>query len=176
MHGINSNKDRQLVTHFRKYELKHEIYVSRDGTVYNANTGHTYKPTLGSTGYYSISLQTVGYKNGHTVVCIHKLVMDVFNPAPSEGLVIDHIDNDKSNNHIDNLKWVTAEENSNNRKSQNLGQLGIQTPKGYFRSKADASKAYGFDKASILQALAINENFPEFYNTERTSHEASIRH
>jgi len=44
----------------------------------------------------------------------HRLVMQVFGSAPptDDHDVVNHIDGDKSNNHISNLEWVTGRENS----------------------------------------------------------------
>lgn len=43
---------------------------------------------------------------------IHRLIMEIFNPVDNmENLDIDHIDRDKTNNRLDNLRWVTHKEN-----------------------------------------------------------------
>lgn len=43
---------------------------------------------------------------------VHQMVMELFgNPCPGEGYVIDHIDEDKTNNNISNLQWLTRGEN-----------------------------------------------------------------
>lgn len=45
---------------------------------------------------------------------IHQLVWDAFGDSPREGMIkqIDHIDNNKSNNNINNLRLVSNRENS----------------------------------------------------------------
>lgn len=43
---------------------------------------------------------------------VHRLVMAVFNPQPGyAGLTVDHLDHNTRNNRLDNLEWVTEEEN-----------------------------------------------------------------
>lgn len=44
---------------------------------------------------------------------VHRLVAKehVHNPDPIEKVQVNHIDKDKTNNHKDNLEWVTAQEN-----------------------------------------------------------------
>ena len=55
------------------------------------------------------------YKNGkHKQYYIHQLVAKAFIPNPENKPCIDHIDNDKNNNHVENLRWVTYLENMNN--------------------------------------------------------------
>lgn len=45
---------------------------------------------------------------------LHRLVAKTFIPNPEGKEMVDHIDGNRTNNHFSNLRWVTAEENSNN--------------------------------------------------------------
>ncbi|RAX57264.1 hypothetical protein CCZ01_06720 [Helicobacter monodelphidis] len=45
-------------------------------------------------------------------VRVHRIVATAFHgEAPSKDYVIDHIDTNKQNNRVENLRWVTREEN-----------------------------------------------------------------
>lgn len=75
---------------------------------------------------------------------IHQLVYNAFIGEVPEGMVIDHIDRDKSNNDFTNLRAVTPIVNANNKSRQNErwdGERIILTPKGHqlhARSKDEA--------------------------------------
>lgn len=59
-------------------------------------------------GYY-YSRTEINCKSTH--ICIHKAVAEAFIPNPENKPQIDHIDGDKSNNKVSNLRWVTNREN-----------------------------------------------------------------
>ena len=76
-------------------------------------------------GYVDVSL----YKNGkryHRKP--HKLVAEAFIPNPNNLPEVDHIDTNKDNNRVDNLRWVTHSENHLNpltvelKRRMNLGK------------------------------------------------------
>ncbi|MBC9709347.1 MAG: HNH endonuclease [Enterococcus sp.] len=60
-------------------------------------------------GYYQIILCKEGQKKTYTV---HKLVAKHFVEGYKEGLVVNHKDLNKTNNHYTNLEWITPKENS----------------------------------------------------------------
>lgn len=64
--------------------------------------------------------KTVALCNGmRKTFRLHRLVAAAFIPNPENKPCIDHIDGDRANNHADNLRWVTAKENSNNYNAPN---------------------------------------------------------
>ena len=66
---------------------------------------------LTPTGYKFVAL----YKNGKgKQFYIHQLVAKAFIPNPENKNCVDHIDNNKDNNNVENLRWVTHKENMNN--------------------------------------------------------------
>ena len=62
-------------------------------------------------GYVRYTLRKNGTKRN---LLAHQLVAKAFIPNPLNRIYIDHIDTNKTNNHISNLRWVTKKENSNN--------------------------------------------------------------
>ena len=70
------------------------------------------KPALNSAGYYNIGL----CKNGKVKkVGFHILIHQMYNGEIPDNIQIDHIDNDKSNNNIENLRLATQSQNNMNR-------------------------------------------------------------
>lgn len=67
------------------------------------------KPTITKRGYWEISL----YKNGKGIrKKIHRLLALSFIDNPKNCPQVNHIDNNRLNNEISNLEWVTNRENS----------------------------------------------------------------
>lgn len=63
------------------------------------------------TGWYlNVVLQGIGKEKQS--VKIHKLVAMAFIPNPQNKREINHKDGDKQNNRVDNLEWVTRQENT----------------------------------------------------------------
>lgn len=61
-------------------------------------------------GYRVVSLFD-GKRRNHK---IHRLVANAFIPNPENKPCVDHIDTIRTNNNVNNLRWVTYEENSHN--------------------------------------------------------------
>ena len=71
---------------------------------------------------------------------IHKLVAELFIDNPENKRCVDHIDNDRLNNNINNLRWVTYQENNRNRQLNANSTSGV---KGVcFDKKANKWKAH----------------------------------
>lgn len=68
------------------------------------------KPGL-SRGYLKIGLVKDGIKS---MFRIHRLVAGAFIPNPDDKPEVDHIDGDRKNNRVENLRWMTHKENNNN--------------------------------------------------------------
>lgn len=83
--------------------------INEYGEVQNMSTMKILKPRTAGRGYYCYQLRNeYGAKNEY----IHRLVAKTFIPNPHNLPQVDHIDGDKSNNHVSNLKWVTNYENA----------------------------------------------------------------
>ena len=68
-------------------------------------------PSINGSGYKIIILK----KPNHKVICrtIHRLVAEAFIPNPNNLTDVNHKDEDKMNNNVDNLEWMTHKDNMN---------------------------------------------------------------
>ena len=118
-----------------------DYLISNDGRVRKLSNlrgelklnGGILKPTLNEDGYLQVNI------NG-TTERVHRLVAQVFLSNPENLPWVDHIDNNRVNNSVDNLRWVTKQENSSNRKvstKNTTGHNGINlTRYGTYRAFA----------------------------------------
>ena len=97
----------KIIKDFPNYE------VSNFGNVKNNKTGKVLKPGINSHGYYYVILCSDGNRYNKR---IHKLVAEYFIANPYNKQCVDHIDNDRLNNNINNLRWASYQENSMNSK------------------------------------------------------------
>lgn len=69
-------------------------------------------PSLAGKGYYRVHLSKNGIRKYYY---IHKLVANAFIPNITNKPTIDHIDRNKLNNNVNNLRWATYLEQRHNR-------------------------------------------------------------
>ena len=89
-----------------KWNKDYRIYVSNMGHFKNEHKQDLPIKIHSKKGYCGVVVPNYGFRNAH------RLVMLTWRPIPdAENLTIDHLDHNKRNNSLDNLEWVTEEEN-----------------------------------------------------------------
>lgn len=96
---------------YRKIEEFPNYEINENAEIRNKKTGRILKPYL-SQGYYRISL--IKEKNIQMSAAVHRLLAIAFIPNKEKRPIIDHINQDKTDNRISNLRWSTYKENANN--------------------------------------------------------------
>ena len=147
------------------YDFKYE--VSDKGNIkFPGVPGHSKaKITAGSlnkfNGYYYITLT----KNGKSVrKAVHRLVAEYFIPNSEGKPTVDHIDRDRKNNDVSNLRWATHKEQIEN--SDNSLRRGdfdkpvrcIETGEVY-KSASHAEKVLNLRKNSVRCAANPNDKY-----------------
>ena len=98
-----------------------------DGRVYSKQRqgakGKFLKSFIDKDGYYRVDLRTNGKKKSFT---IHRLVGLHYLENVEDKNEIDHIDRNKTNNHISNLRWCNKSENQLNKGVSKNNVLGIK--------------------------------------------------
>jgi hypothetical protein len=97
-------------------QIKNYNYeVSDDGQVRNKESKKILTQRNNTQGYKIVDIQ-VEKKN--RTIAVHRLVAETFlgeRHKQDSNLQVDHIDRDKVNNNLKNLRWVTRSENIKNR-------------------------------------------------------------
>lgn len=84
--------------------------VTSGGLVISIRKHMLLKPKIDRYGYPVVTLFC---RNHPRYVPIHRLVAEVFIPNPENKPAVNHIDENKLNNSVGNLEWVTVKENDN---------------------------------------------------------------
>lgn len=90
------------IKNFENYE------VNEFGEIRNKKTKHILKHSINEKGYHKVILSKNNqkFKTG-----VHRLVAIAFIPNPNNYKEVNHIDENKSNNHYSNLEWCDRKQN-----------------------------------------------------------------
>jgi len=136
----------KIILYVNKMEIQDysDYLVYEDGRVYNKKYNRFLKIQKHNAGYYYVTLSK---NNEKKAFLIHRLVGLHYLPLVEGKNYIDHIDGDKLNNNLNNLRWVTNIENSNNyqkiHKDNTLGFKNISPYRnGFIFEKTIYGKRY----------------------------------
>jgi len=99
---------RQVVGYEGLYSVSNQGNVKSDRFRTNSKIDRRLKPHKGQNGYYMVILYGKGKPKN---ICIHTLVSGAFLNKRPDGYDVDHIDNDRLNNYVENLRYVTRSKN-----------------------------------------------------------------
>jgi hypothetical protein len=85
----------------------HAVFECREGVLISRSTGKAYDHLPNGRRYIHVPYKGKAYP-------AHRVIWEMFNGPIPEGLFIDHIDRDKLNNKLDNLRLVDKTQNAMN--------------------------------------------------------------
>lgn len=121
------------------------------------------KPFKNHYGYLMVNLRG---SNFNKTISVHRLVALYFIPNPENLKEVNHKDEDKTNNCVENLEWCTTKYNCNygtrnKRKAENcrknifsVDRFGNIT---HYNSRNEAAELTGIDATSISKSLSADE-------------------
>lgn len=113
--GIDNKKGSPIITiggDFMKWnKIENSNYeVSDTGLIRNSKTGTIRKAHINASGYFALNFVRDGLRKNFR---IHRLVAEAFIPNTNNYPCINHKDENKLNNNVDNLEWCTYKYNNN---------------------------------------------------------------
>jgi len=140
-----------------------KVKVSSFGNTLVCNEGVWEEPKFfhSSNDYFAFTYEKAYF-------AVHVAVCEAFHGKRPEGMVVDHIDEDRVNNHYKNLRWVTQSENNKKAYLKRVTPLGRNHPTPVVQFSLDgtymetfptvsaASKAAKCAKAGITQCCSPN--------------------
>lgn len=116
--------------------------INRQGEIWSCSQRKIMKPQL-ERGYFWLKLRKdkINYKGR-----IHRLLALQYIPNPENKPEVDHIDRNRSNNDLSNLRWATHHENANN----------IAEGKGCVFLDKHTSERLGYDYYKASYAITVD--------------------
>lgn len=97
------------------------------------------KQQIDKNGYHYVRLYN---EDGWKYFKIHRLVAEAFIPNPENKPTVDHIDRDKNNNNVNNLRWASLILQANNKDKTNIIKQGMKIGKMKLPNRAKKVKQY----------------------------------
>lgn len=141
--------------------------VSDTGLVRNKATGKILKPLKNNRGYLHVRL----YKDGiGKFKLVHRLVAEAFLPNPLNLSEVNHIDENKLNNNVDNVEWCSRQYNIDYSQSKSVCQYSLDGRLlNIYKSAYEAERQTGINQGNIckccLGKIKSSGNFIWKYKT-----------
>ena len=143
-----------------KVSDKGNIYsMERKNSIGKKCGGRMLRPSYHTNGYLQVDLRKDGIRISKL---IHRLVAEAFIPNTNSHLEINHKDENKTNNNVENLEWCTREYNMNHgtrnarasqTQSKKVKAINIKTGEVLaFNSGKEAKSKGGYSRGCVSQA------------------------
>lgn len=136
-----------------------ELYtIDEFGKVKNTKTNKYLKGAINSKGYLRVELHL---NKKIKRFFVHRLVAEYFVENPLNKEQVNHIDGNKLNNNMNNLEWVTNQENRNHAIKNNLTKnlCGEEAPWSKLTKKDVIFIRSEYDKKETFNAKKLSKKF-----------------
>lgn len=134
---------------------------------YSGSTPRILKPRRQPAGYLFVQLSKDKVNTQYT---IHRLVASTFIPNPEDLPQVNHKDEDKTNNCVENLEWCTAKYNSN---YGTCIKRMSESKKGQCRS-AEAIEKFRYSVMKKVMCVETGEIFDSVKSAKEIAHAPGI--
>ena len=152
--------------------------VSDNGDVFSHISNKWLKSSLMSNGYKSVEL----FNNGKSKrILVHRLVAEAFIDNPQGLPYVNHKDEDRSNNCVENLEWCTAKYNQNygtckERRTKTLRDGYWSTEKSHEDRLIIGKRTKELLGKRVLQKTKKGSVVNEFISVNEAFRQTRIRH
>ena len=105
---------------YKKLSIE-DYEITQEGQVINKLTGKIVKPQRNGKGYLRVSI-------GGKLMFVHRIVAEKYIPNPENKPQVNHKDGNKENNCVENLEWVSNQQNRNHAVNAGLQIRGEKCP------------------------------------------------
>ena len=141
---------------WKKIKNRSNYSVNENGEIRNDISGKIKSAYVcKGNGYYYVDLWE---NNKCKKMQLHRIIAEAFIPNPENKPTVDHVDGDRKNNRIDNLRWATYSEqnsrfNTHGVRSEKIYAEKKNGEKIYFNQISEAAKYFGCTISNISQML-----------------------
>lgn len=130
-------------------------FITKNGELYSTKRGEPFKMTPNVfNGYERVKLIKADGSIHNTA--IHRLVAETFLNKPRNKNIVNHVDGNKTNNHVTNLEWTDHR--------GNMKHYGETLEKGYRAKRNKVKKDLLEAKLSVLNhAFTVYKGNPELF-------------
>lgn len=153
-----------------KEHPKYGYLVSSDGRVFIPETrfskGHWTYGSLSGCGYMIVSVNT---GHGRKNMLVHRLVAETFIDNPDGKLQVDHINRDKTDNSVENLRWATRSENQRNtdKSDRSYAKYGIHVYEDRVEYNKANCKRWYYEHRDAINLARRSKEFRDKENARR---------
>jgi len=148
----------KVIPNFSNYEIS-----SNGDSIRNIKTKKVFTPSAKCGKYINTTLRDS--KNKPKTLYMHRLVASTFHPNPKGKKEVNHIDGNQTNNHPDNLEWVTRLENSTHAWENGLKQGVIDNnklrPREHFQKMGRAKRKYSDNDIRFMRSSFNNKTLTQ---------------